>query len=590
MAISAPTEITGCVGWYDAADAATITQSSGEISQWDDKGSAGLDVVQSTSSQKPNTVSGDLNSKDTIYFDNGDILNATGHHVSGSSSRTIFIVAKANEGSSSGNRLCHLGHTAGTGTMVFLTTELGFRCGTGVTVIHNDDTLSQVNYEVIEYNLNGTILNDLTGYKDGVLLTPTTVGKGTTTLNTSGNTAIGATEDLGGLFDGWIAELIIYDSSLSEADSNLVREYLEDKWGITIARFSVDLTSAPGQGDLTFSTAAPTVITENALSLAPGQGDLVLSQAAPELMLDIPRSPGQADLLLSVSAPALLHQVGSSPAAADLVLNAAAPTIIHDLGMSPGAADLILNAAAPALVHDLGIIPAVGVLALSTVAPAIVHTLGMSPAAADLVFDCLPPSLGDNLRFTPAVGELVLSTTAPTSGLSGHLLIDIGAGNLVIATVAPSLTGSQGSSPGAADLLFDSRAPEVEGGLGGAVGHPTEHRHLRPQRYILPDGRRVTATPSQIQSILADFLEERREAHEERKQQRKLDGNLTYQKAMEVEPMPEAPVYNYRPPKELEAFRDQPLPDDYYELELIALEYFIRRKDDEDAILVLLLI
>jgi hypothetical protein len=41
------------IGWYDAQDAASITQSSGAVSQWNDKSGKGNHVVQATGANQP---------------------------------------------------------------------------------------------------------------------------------------------------------------------------------------------------------------------------------------------------------------------------------------------------------------------------------------------------------------------------------------------------------------------------------------------------------------------------------------------------------------------------------------------------------
>jgi hypothetical protein len=55
--------------WLDAADASTITQSSGAVSQWNDKSGNGRHVSQSTSAKRPTVASAELNGKDIIRFD-----------------------------------------------------------------------------------------------------------------------------------------------------------------------------------------------------------------------------------------------------------------------------------------------------------------------------------------------------------------------------------------------------------------------------------------------------------------------------------------------------------------------------------------
>lgn len=62
-----PTDITGLELWLDADDSSTITDTSGEVSQWDDKSSAANTIVQATSANQGNTAS--INSNASLFFD-----------------------------------------------------------------------------------------------------------------------------------------------------------------------------------------------------------------------------------------------------------------------------------------------------------------------------------------------------------------------------------------------------------------------------------------------------------------------------------------------------------------------------------------
>ena len=68
-----PTDISDLELWLDADDSSTITESSGDVSQWDDKSTAGNDVAQGTTIQQPNTST--INGNASILFD-GDATDA----------------------------------------------------------------------------------------------------------------------------------------------------------------------------------------------------------------------------------------------------------------------------------------------------------------------------------------------------------------------------------------------------------------------------------------------------------------------------------------------------------------------------------
>jgi hypothetical protein len=66
-ALWTPADITTAL-WLDAADASTITESSGAVSQWNDKSGNARHVAQSTEGNRPTFDAGSLNALDTILF------------------------------------------------------------------------------------------------------------------------------------------------------------------------------------------------------------------------------------------------------------------------------------------------------------------------------------------------------------------------------------------------------------------------------------------------------------------------------------------------------------------------------------------
>jgi hypothetical protein len=63
--------------WYDAQDAATITQSGGLVSQWNDKSANAKHLTQATGGNKPTYSATGRNSKPTIFFGANKYLNST---------------------------------------------------------------------------------------------------------------------------------------------------------------------------------------------------------------------------------------------------------------------------------------------------------------------------------------------------------------------------------------------------------------------------------------------------------------------------------------------------------------------------------
>jgi hypothetical protein len=67
-ALWTPAQITTAL-WLDAADSETITESSGSVSQWDDKSGSGNHATQSSGSLQPNKDRTTLNGLPVVSFD-----------------------------------------------------------------------------------------------------------------------------------------------------------------------------------------------------------------------------------------------------------------------------------------------------------------------------------------------------------------------------------------------------------------------------------------------------------------------------------------------------------------------------------------
>jgi hypothetical protein len=86
-----PADITTAL-WLDAADASTITESGGAVSQWDDKSGNDRNAVQLIAECQPTYVTSSLNGKNGIDW--GAISNRKGLFIpEGFASPVVFVVA-----------------------------------------------------------------------------------------------------------------------------------------------------------------------------------------------------------------------------------------------------------------------------------------------------------------------------------------------------------------------------------------------------------------------------------------------------------------------------------------------------------------
>ena len=230
-----PTDISGLQLWLDADDSETITLNGSTVSQWDDKSGNGYNVSQGTASYQPTYTASALNSKSVVSFDgSNDVLrNNSVTPVSGSSSRTVFLVYNVTGGA--GNGVFTLGNTVNSSARQFVCTrEIAIRCF-GVTRVFTESN-DGTTYMIVTYMLDGTTGNDLAAFKNGSALTVQSTTNGATTLNT----AAGIEIPNDGVSGTNIAEILVYDSALSTSDRERVESYLSTKWGIATEQAAID--------------------------------------------------------------------------------------------------------------------------------------------------------------------------------------------------------------------------------------------------------------------------------------------------------------------------------------------------------------
>lgn len=89
-----PTSVSNIVAWYDVTDAASVTQSSGLVSQLNDKSGNSNHLTQGTGGSQPTyTATGGSNNKAHVTFVSGKSLSKT---VSTALPYTVYVVLKQN--------------------------------------------------------------------------------------------------------------------------------------------------------------------------------------------------------------------------------------------------------------------------------------------------------------------------------------------------------------------------------------------------------------------------------------------------------------------------------------------------------------
>jgi len=226
---------TNLYAWFDASQAADFTYSSGTVvSQWNDRSGNARNWSQVTVANQPSR-SGTMNGYSTVVFDANDMLAFSALQDLGTS-YTLFAV---------------LDVPAITATMSAAVFAEGVVTN-GATIYWGPVTGGLTNERVSWLEAQGasgygeTATNISAGDHQFMwrLENKTTVqyrsDKTTRTLTTAGGGWNSTT--WGQKFQNWnsttfgmafeIAEVILYDTNLSDADRDLVEDYLSDKWGV----------------------------------------------------------------------------------------------------------------------------------------------------------------------------------------------------------------------------------------------------------------------------------------------------------------------------------------------------------------------
>lgn len=240
--LSVVASISGLQLWLDAADAATLFDATtggslvaadGGVARWEDKSGNGRHATQETIENRPARKTAVQGGKDVLRFDGGNNFLEGFSTPAGGNTRSVFAVAKLN---TSFGEMFQIGKGAGTGFLIRAGSFSGtFFAGGDITannltvpnttlpisttflaaLIQQTRTSVTYYFNTTNYSLNGT-LSSFNMPNAGYF-----VGKGRT-----------ATADLTP-WTGDIAELIVYDSALSDADRSAVESYLMAKWGIS---------------------------------------------------------------------------------------------------------------------------------------------------------------------------------------------------------------------------------------------------------------------------------------------------------------------------------------------------------------------
>lgn len=236
-AVFVPTDISGCVLWYDFSDADTMFTDAGStkvandadlIYQINDKSGNGYNASQSSAGSRPAYKINIQNGLSTGYFNNDKLSLSDTLRASLDKTVTYFGVQRYDAGAQDGfgtryytaNEFLYYAYDG---------TRYRFNWGTNIAT-EPSSTCTLQDFYIKGFKWNSPAQRvDL--YNNGV----TSVANGTPALNASlaGNATNPLT--LGAVNSGGIqyfAELVVYTAALSDNDMTRVVTYLNNKWAI----------------------------------------------------------------------------------------------------------------------------------------------------------------------------------------------------------------------------------------------------------------------------------------------------------------------------------------------------------------------
>lgn len=203
--------------WFDAADAATITQAGGAVSQWDDKSGNDRHATQTTAAYQPQYSATGLSGQPALLFDSSALQASISTQDNVDFSLAIVFDAAVNTGSSG------LAVQTSRNTL-FQGAGGDWRSFTGAVNLSVGANGAWLYLLSIDYGATSRLRR-----AGASTSTPTIAGTTQTgSLMLIGSAAVPPTTSLTG--DVPVAEIILFNRALTLAECETVEGYLAHKW------------------------------------------------------------------------------------------------------------------------------------------------------------------------------------------------------------------------------------------------------------------------------------------------------------------------------------------------------------------------
>lgn len=229
--------------WFDGADTSTIVTTNYGVTTWRDKSGNNYDAACTSNLNQPNFLASGINNLGSIHFENNDYLVVPNQSFDHLNDNTIICVFRL---SNSANDAAIFGRDYNYGNAIirFFNGQLGYEIGN--LNLGLDNFIS-----IPEPQIGKIILITGEFYSPFHMQILCAYGEVVATANFNGDlaphpqdqVAIGRYMDINGngqrSLNGDIAEIIVYNSALSDSDRAAVENYLIQKWGIAVVYSSI---------------------------------------------------------------------------------------------------------------------------------------------------------------------------------------------------------------------------------------------------------------------------------------------------------------------------------------------------------------
>ena len=229
--IFSPTSITGCSLWLDGADPAGtgIVPASGNLATWVDKSGGGINAIAGTSTY-PQFTTSYLNGLGVVGLTNSADYFTVANNFNTSSLAYIFVMKPTAANTGGYCAILSTDTPNAYGRSIALN-NMNFQFEYYSNFTNTSITTNTTTWYIVSLVFNGT--SSITLSYNGTISTYGGSGTGTNTNgltigsynNTSSYTTFNA--------NFYLAEAIVYTSSLTQTQFQTVESYLAQKWGLT---------------------------------------------------------------------------------------------------------------------------------------------------------------------------------------------------------------------------------------------------------------------------------------------------------------------------------------------------------------------